>query len=410
MQNPWDQTVGVLTGAVGDYLARSGNALAMPMTLAQDGEPLEATPEALRAAYAQPASRLVLLVHGLMATELAFAFGQVQSHTDYGTQLEARGWSALRVRYNSGLAVAPNALELAQLLEQVVQAWPVQVTEIALIGHSMGGLVVRGACAVATETKLTWPTLVRHVACLGTPHCGAPLERGGRWAVEVLQQLPDPVANLLGQWAQARSEGIQQLAAAATTFWLADARHLLLASSLAGETPLAPLVGDGMVSLTSALAQGEGLPEAPNVDRKVLQGLHHATLAFAPQVGEVLVQWLPQFDLPLQQESSLGSESATAAPKRKSPQGIAGIVQLAGDAVRHGHRGVAQVRLARADQVLAVVNAVLPMASGPAKIVHALHEGLVAVQHAAIETGVAVVEGVATAAVASNAGARDPTN
>ena len=49
---------------------------------------------------------------------------------------------------------------MAALLDRLVQAWPVDVRRIALVGHSMGGLILRAACAVSTDSDLargpTW--------------------------------------------------------------------------------------------------------------------------------------------------------------------------------------------------------------------------------------------------------------
>ena len=55
------------------------------------------------------------------------------------------------MRANSGLPLAENSVDLAGILTGLVQEWPVPVRRIALVGHSMGGLVVRGACVVVTD-------------------------------------------------------------------------------------------------------------------------------------------------------------------------------------------------------------------------------------------------------------------
>ena len=401
MFKPWEQSLGVLTGAVGDYLARTGNALSTPMTLAQDGEAFAPSAESLHLALPQPTGRVVVLVHGLMATELAFAFRDPGPHRDYGTELAQQGWTALRIRYNTGLPLQKNASDLADLLEIVASGWPTLLEQLALIGHRLGGLVVRQACAVAVERGQAWPALVQHVACLATPHHGAPLERGGRWLTETLYSVPDPVAQLVGQWADLRSAGIQQLGAATTDFWLPHARHLLVASSLAGATPLASVVGDGMVSLESALAQAPGHPAVPQASRHVVYGLHHATLAFAPEVNQLLRQWLPSFApqaAPPQVAASDAPPPPAQAAASQKPKRLLGVAQLARDAIRHGHRSIHQVQLARADQALVLVTTLVPAAGQAARTAHAVHEGVVAIQHGAIEAGLAVVEGIAIAA------------
>lgn len=89
----------------------------------------------------------------------------------------------------------------------MTRAWPVGVEEIALIGHSMGGLVGRSACHLAIDQR--WPSKVRHIFTLGTPHLGAPLEKAATAATAAPSRLPETrgFAAALG----ARSSGIKDL-------------------------------------------------------------------------------------------------------------------------------------------------------------------------------------------------------
>ena len=50
----------------------------------------------------------------------------------------------------------------------------------------MGGLVARSAIHHALGERRDWPRVLRHVAFLGTPHHGAPLERAGHAVDELL--------------------------------------------------------------------------------------------------------------------------------------------------------------------------------------------------------------------------------
>ena len=63
------------------------------------------------------------------------------------------GWTPVMLRANTGLALRENGAALAALLQRLVEAWPVAVTRIALVGHSMGGLVMRAAGAVASDGR-----------------------------------------------------------------------------------------------------------------------------------------------------------------------------------------------------------------------------------------------------------------
>ena len=89
-----------------------------------------------------------MFVHGLMGEEHGWLLGRRQGREDYGTRLARDlGCTPVYVRYNTGRHISENGRSLADLLEAVVDAWPVEVEEVALVGHSMGGLVSRSACA-----------------------------------------------------------------------------------------------------------------------------------------------------------------------------------------------------------------------------------------------------------------------
>jgi pimeloyl-ACP methyl ester carboxylesterase len=119
------------------------------------------------------------------------------------------------LRYNSGLHVSENGRRLSALLEELCAAWPGGVRELAVVGHSMGGLVARSACHHAQEEGRTWPGRLRAVVYLGTPHHGAPLERAVEAGSRLLGRLPEatPVIAVLAL----RSAGIRDLAHAALT-------------------------------------------------------------------------------------------------------------------------------------------------------------------------------------------------
>ena len=394
-----EKLLGVLTGAVGDWLHASGNGLATPLGLVHDGSPLPLTTAAIRAALPDAGPDLVVLIHGLMATEHGFAMGD--GAADFGTLLrDHKGLTPLRLRFNSGREAAQSGHDLALLLERLLAVWPVRVRGIALVCHSMGGLVVRAAAGIGEAAGHKWCRKISHVVYLGTPHLGAPLEEAGRKLTAALRELPDPVAQLLGQLGDFRSAGIQQLGDPAPLPWPRHGRQLLVASSLAGATPLAAIVGDGMVSVRSALADDPRFPRPAAAETRVLSGLHHAQLAFSPRVAELLLAWLPEPPQQRRRASRAAAVQQPPGPVTPSRRGE-GLLRLGLGAGAAGQRAVAEVRLGRADQALAAVRVLAPGLAAPAAAAHALHAGVVAVQHGAISAGLATVEAlVATARAA----------
>jgi pimeloyl-ACP methyl ester carboxylesterase len=225
--------LGVLNGAFGDRLSKP---LFCELCVAR---PIEA-----------PSNRLAIFIHGLCETEDAWWLGS-RRHPPYGPRLQAElGWTPVYIRYNSGRRINDNGRELARLLDGLVDRWPVEVTEIALIGHSMGGLVARCACHHGIEQP--WVELVRHVFMLGTPHRGAPLAKAARAASARLDRLPEtrPLASTLNL----RSLGIQDLCSDCEFPFLPSANQYFVSATVSREigAPAGRLIGDLLVLPASA--------------------------------------------------------------------------------------------------------------------------------------------------------------
>src|SRR5205085_856326 len=199
--------IGALNGAFGDRLAERNSALVCPMSRRVRGRAVPPARSALERAYPDAGPRIAVVRHGLCETEAAWRLGAAR-HTPYGDRLKSDlGYTPLYVRYNTGRHISENGRDLSDLMSDLVEQWPVDVAEIALIGHSMGGLLARSATHYGAGHE--WTTRVRHVFTLGTPHRGAPLEVAAFAACAALRQLPEtrPMAEALNQ----RSAGIKDL-------------------------------------------------------------------------------------------------------------------------------------------------------------------------------------------------------
>ncbi|MGB5621250.1 MAG: alpha/beta hydrolase [Gammaproteobacteria bacterium] len=257
-----DVFLSALNGVYGDYLAHTDNPLAIEMSLRYRGVPLNPDrPMSTEDGDMPDASggRLLVMVHGLCLSD---GHWQRDGH-DHGAALARElGYVPLYLRYNSGLPVAQNGAALAGLLEGLVCRWPQPVQELVVIGHSMGGLVARSACYHAQQSEHNWLRSLRKLVFLGTPHHGAPLERGGQRLDELMDL--SPYSAPFTRIGKRRSAGITDLrhgsitggehrvvplptsvdcyAAAATL----DARRSKLSERL---------IGDGLVPLDSALGR-----------------------------------------------------------------------------------------------------------------------------------------------------------
>jgi pimeloyl-ACP methyl ester carboxylesterase len=310
--------LGALNGAVGDALARSHPDLALELSVRHRGRDVELDPERVRAAFQDATPRLAVFIHGLCETEEAWRLlplaGGERARRGYGTGLrEDLGYTPVYVRYNTGLHVSDNGRRLAEVLERIVGAWPEEVEEIALVGHSMGGLVARSACHYAEAEGHEWTGSLRHVFCLGTPHLGAPLEKAANVAGWALGRLPEtrPLAGLVN----GRSAGIKDLRfgncveedwcdcdpdeflhdRCCEVPFLPNVTYYFVGATLTrdADSPFGSLAGDLLVRFPSASGHGRRRRIPFEIDNgRHLGGLNHLQLLNHPAVYEQIRDWL----------------------------------------------------------------------------------------------------------------------
>jgi pimeloyl-ACP methyl ester carboxylesterase len=303
--------IAAVTGLRGDALEAEGNPLCEPMAVRVDGEAIPLDPDSLRAALPDATPRVVVFVHGLMTTEFSWSLG---GREPYGHRLARElDCTPVYVRYNTGRHISENGRSLSELMEQLVEAWPVEAEQIAIVGHSMGGLVARSACCHASEAGADWARLVTHSVSLGTPHMGAPLEQAVHVLSAGLAALPEtrPFANFLRR----RSSGIRDLrqgslvdedwrdcdpdalrgAACAEVPLLEGATHCFVSAAITRSErhPLGRLLGDTLVLVPSA----SGRSRTRRIPFEDEYGMHlgpatHFTLLNHPAVYERLRDWL----------------------------------------------------------------------------------------------------------------------
>jgi len=180
-----------LNAVAGDRLGPDLAPLAIRMAVRADGCDVGLTAQQMAAAFPHATPKLAVFVHGLAETENSWHRRAGQS-VPYGHHLQAEfGYTPVYVRYNTGRHISDSGHDLADLLDGLAAAWPEQVDEILLAGHSMGGLVIRSACHYGREASAAWTRRIRHVFYLGSPHLGAPLARAAGLAGWVLAQVPE---------------------------------------------------------------------------------------------------------------------------------------------------------------------------------------------------------------------------
>lgn len=343
--------IGAVNGLIGDELADARSPLAATdddgMTVREDGLAVPVTRTRLAEAFPTATGRIAIFVHGLVETEHVWWY---RADRSYGEHLaDAHDITPVYLRYNTGRRISHNGRTMAALINDLVRDWPTPVTDISLIGHSMGGLVARSAAHHAVAAGMSWPALVGATISLGTPHAGAPLENIAHHGAALLEKLPETEA--FARLLRRRSGGIRDLRAGSLvdTDWsgrdpedlgkviaaeiplLPDTRHYFASATVTRSPthPIGRLIGDGLVMHTSA----SGTHRARRIEFDPGNGVHvgrahHFTLLSHPEIAESLTLWLGP-DAPtvfvVASDGTIDAPKGFTTPRRQRPTRTVGL-------------------------------------------------------------------------------------
>lgn len=231
----------VLNGALGDQLAARFDPRTIQMSFRRGGHDVAVTDLGLT----EPRQKTVIYIHGLMGDELIWqtGFQDAPGSRRYGPRLAEETHSrALYLRFNSGLHLSENGRELHRLLTELVTTWPDTIGELVLVGHSMGGLIIRSAgyygqlkvkseelkvaatASAATKgnqlstfnsqlltEKAPWLAHLRSIFLIGTPNDGSWLEQNSHFTARLLERINLFPTRFLSKALNQRSNGIKDL-------------------------------------------------------------------------------------------------------------------------------------------------------------------------------------------------------
>ena len=305
-----EAALALLNGLMGDRLHASNNPFAGAMSFRCRDQALN-----WQNSPAMPAAsgKVLLMIHGLCLNDNHWRKDDAPGHAEaLAAQL---GYTTVFLRYNSGQHISQNGRELAAQLEHLVAHWPTQIKELSIVAHSMGGLLARSAVHYAQEGDLLWPEQLKNLVFLGTPHHGAPLERGGNWLDLILSStsFTRPFTAL----GRLRSAGITDLryGHVVDEDWQGQDRFELkpdtrlvvpLPGHVACYTVAATIIssrgslaerlgGDGLVPLHSALGQHDNKERQLQFDEAsqfIAHNTNHMELLSSPEVTRQLLHWL----------------------------------------------------------------------------------------------------------------------
>lgn len=282
-----------VNGLIGERLREEHPHLALTMTIRRDGRGVRPEPAELEAAFPDATDRVVVFVHGLGEHEGHWSTRSEEMGGTYGSRLTTyAGWTPVYLRLNTGLPVAANGVALTALMQELVDAWPVEVRRVALVGHSLGGLVIRAGCAVATGRDRPWTQRLSDVVTLGTPHLGADLALGVSRGSRLLALLPEIAG--FGRVLDHRSPGIRDLERGLPDLPpLPHVRYRLVSATVgSSRSPLGLLFGDLLVRRASATGLRRSWRLFPDADVLHVPNTAHFALLNHPEVDRALRDWL----------------------------------------------------------------------------------------------------------------------
>ena len=414
-----DHAVSALNAWIGDDLAERGNTLHQPMSFMRDNR-------VVAPAKLEAAPRVCVWIHGLGCNESMWMLDETETVLPFGSCLQAdHGYLPLYLRYNTGQRISDNGSQLNDLLQSYVETHP-QVQELLLVGHSMGGLVIRSACHKGKGAP--WTRLIRHIFYLGSPHLGAPLERTANVATHLLSKVPTTATRVISEVINTRSKGVKDLRYGnlsdqdwmefdpdallenrrVAVPWLATARHHRIVGELV--SGLGPL-GDAVVPRTSAQGDARGLepgaPEPSDVQR--MPGLHHLAVAQHPTVYAAISERLTPQGQAVPERAVRHTDSApadaadpadsksTEAPKLESPETrwkrVRGIKKLIHDSVDRTTTFVERHHRYAAEKPFRILEQV-DGGAAPAKLVEQIYMGVVGASYEGVRVVNKIVEGV----------------
>lgn len=374
----------VLNGILGSFLADSNNGLAIQAGFYRQNKKLSA-----QTLTRETTNKICIWVHGLVCDETFWQFkpeGE-EEKTSYGQLLrDDLQFTPFFYRYNSGLHISENGQLFADLLQDLFQASSANIQELILVGHSMGGLVCRSACYYGQKNNHSWLQALQKMILIGSPHLGAPLEKLGNIASNVLENIPVSYTKKIGTILNLRSKGIKDLrfGNVIDEDWqgtnedallqntridiplYSGAEYFVISGTISKnpENIFSNWFGDSLVRKGSALGKssdGKDILLIQPDNHREFPAISHIGLCHSLEVYQQILTWCRSHSVDSNQQPVPSSISIEEDSTKLSRQELHGLTELVESAVAEGAQTVEEIQLHILHRPYRILEKILPI-------------------------------------------------
>ncbi|RLD77940.1 MAG: hypothetical protein DRJ10_11120 [Bacteroidetes bacterium] len=306
-----DHIIPILNGLNGDLFEENKDPLTIKMNFRYHNKDISLNELASCYDFNQFNGKICILIHGLMGDEYMWKLMKQDDKNKIGDLLEKNASEhILYLRYNTGLHISENGRALSNLLEQFIELYGNKIKQINLIGHSMGGLVIRSAGYYADIQRQSWTDKLKIIFLIGVPNEGSYLAQMGFFINHLFRKLDISDDNYIARFMDARSNGIKDLSYAYLTDddWLNEnaenlekltvskvrtipgIKYYLIGGVLGKKNNiLSSYFGDGLVGSSSALTNELSTTSLENIESIIFENENHMSLLESKQVADYII-------------------------------------------------------------------------------------------------------------------------
>ncbi|MEN8118938.1 MAG: alpha/beta hydrolase [Bacteroidota bacterium] len=303
--------VPILNGLTGDAFEENNDPLAIKFSFRIKNQDIPLNKLTDYYDFQQYSGKVSILIHGLMGDEYMWKALDPNDENKIGDWLEKKKTChVLYLRYNTGLHISENGRTLSNLLEQLINQYGNKIKQVNLIGHSMGGLVIRSAGYYADIQRQRWTEKLKTIFLIGVPNEGSYLAQIGFFVGHVFRKMDFTNNDYIAKFMDIRSNGIKDLSYAylRDDDWLNEnaedldkytvskvrpipgVKYYLIGGILGKKNNiLSSYFGDGLVSSDSALTDELNTHNLENIESVIFEREDHLSLLESKQVVDYIL-------------------------------------------------------------------------------------------------------------------------